>query len=136
MTDIVKRLCKLTDQAGITHRELAKRMGVQEASICRYFKGAYEPGVFVLSRWAEALGLHIDAVQNLDDSRRPVRILQERNRNLMIENAKLEQLLKRIRFEIEQEADYNNAVVNADVARGMYHAAEIIDKFMKERNGK
>lgn len=36
--------------------------------------------------------------------------------------------LDKIRAEIEQEADYQDAYVNAGVAKGMYMAIEIIDK--------
>ena len=37
-------------------------------------------------------------------------------------------VLDKIRAEIEREADYQDAYVNADVAKGMYLALEIIDK--------
>lgn len=40
-------------------------------------------------------------------------------------------VLDKIRTEIEREADYQDAYVNADVAKGMYLALEIIDKRMK-----
>ena len=39
--------------------------------------------------------------------------------------------IKQIRAEIENEADEYDAYVNADVARGLYKAGEIIDKHMK-----
>lgn len=39
--------------------------------------------------------------------------------------------LEQIRDEIEREADYQDAYVNADIAKGMYLALEIIDKKMK-----
>lgn len=38
--------------------------------------------------------------------------------------------IKQIRAEIENEADEYDAYVNADVARGLYKAGEIIDKHM------
>lgn len=40
-------------------------------------------------------------------------------------------LLEQIRDAIEREADYQDANVNADVAKGMYMAIEIIDKQTK-----
>ena len=40
-------------------------------------------------------------------------------------------VLEQIRDEIEREADYQYANVNADVAKGMYMAIEIIDKQTK-----
>ena len=40
-------------------------------------------------------------------------------------------VLDKIRAEIEREADYQDAYVNADVAKGMYMALEIIDKHTK-----
>ena len=133
MTNIVMQLCKLTDESGMTHRELARRMEVDDSRICRYFKGDYEPGAYMLAKWAEALGCRIEVIEDLeypfDD---PMGILQERNRNMMIENMKLEQMIQMIRFVIEQEAEYNDACVNADKAKGLYHAGEIIDKYMAE----
>lgn len=38
--------------------------------------------------------------------------------------------IEQIRAEIENEADEYDAYVNADVARGLYKAGEIIDKHM------
>lgn len=40
-------------------------------------------------------------------------------------------VLEQIRDAIEREADYQDANVNADVAKGMYKAMEIIDKYTK-----
>ena len=40
-------------------------------------------------------------------------------------------VLDKIRDAIEREADYQYAYVNADVAKGMYMALEIIDKHTK-----
>ena len=37
-------------------------------------------------------------------------------------------IIEQIRAEIEREADYQDANVNADVAEGLYMALEIIDK--------
>lgn len=42
-----------------------------------------------------------------------------------------EKVLDKIRDAIEREADYQDANVNADVAKGMYMAIEIIDKQAK-----
>ena len=42
-----------------------------------------------------------------------------------------ELVLDKIRDAIEREADYQYAYVNADVAKGMYMAIEIIDKQTK-----
>jgi hypothetical protein len=39
--------------------------------------------------------------------------------------------IEQIRDAIEREADYQDANVNADVAKGMYMAMEIIDKHRK-----
>ena len=51
-----------------------------------------------------------------------------------LECEKLEQestvdVLEQIRAEIEHEADYQDAYVNADIAKGMYLALEIFDKY-------
>jgi hypothetical protein len=40
-------------------------------------------------------------------------------------------VLEQIRADIEREADYQDAYVNADVAKGMYMAIEIMDKQTK-----
>lgn len=40
-------------------------------------------------------------------------------------------VLDKIRDEIEREADYQDAYVDADVAKGMYMALEMIDKHTK-----
>ena len=37
--------------------------------------------------------------------------------------------IKQIKEEIEREADYQDAYVNADVAKGMYLALEIFNKY-------
>jgi hypothetical protein len=42
-----------------------------------------------------------------------------------------EPILDKIRDAIEREADYQDANVNADVAKGMYMALEMIDKHSK-----
>ena len=41
------------------------------------------------------------------------------------------ELLKKIRYEIECEADYQDANIDACVAEGMYKAVEIIDKHIE-----
>ena len=48
-----------------------------------------------------------------------------------IANAPTVDVLEQIRKEIEHEADYQDAYVDADVAKGMYMALEIIDKHTK-----
>lgn len=141
MTNIVRKLCNLTDKTGITHRELARRMDIQEASVCRYFKGEYEPGAFTLEKWAEALGRRLEAVEDLEypfneeGSDDAIDILNESNRNLLVRKENTERALRRIRFEVEDNADYYNAIVNADIAKGLYLALQIIDKEMKGAEG-
>lgn len=44
---------------------------------------------------------------------------------------RLHKVINNIRDDIEREADYQDAYVNADVAEGMYMAMEIIDKQAK-----
>ena len=44
--------------------------------------------------------------------------------------------LDKIRDEIEREADYQDAYVNADVAKGLYMALDIIDKYTSEMESK
>ena len=45
-----------------------------------------------------------------------------------------EAMLDKIRAEIEYEADYQDAYVNADIAKGMYLALEIFDKYKEGDN--
>ena len=70
--------------------------------------------------------------------------LRERQRKERMKQAEFEQyakehgyiisttnIIEQIRAEIEHEADYQDAYVDADVAKGMYMALEIIDKHTK-----
>lgn len=50
--------------------------------------------------------------------------------NMAIQALENQISIKQIRAEIENEADEYDAYVNADVARGLYKAGEIIDKHM------
>jgi hypothetical protein len=63
--------------------------------------------------YAELIGYHIEAL------------------NMAIQALSQEPILDKIRDAIEREADYQDAYVNADVAKGMYMALEIIDKQAK-----
>ena len=38
--------------------------------------------------------------------------------------------IEQIRDEIEREADHYDAYVNADIAKGLYYAGEIMDKYI------
>lgn len=40
-------------------------------------------------------------------------------------------IIEQIREEIEREADHYDAYVNADIAKGLYYAGEIMDKYTK-----
>ena len=40
-------------------------------------------------------------------------------------------VLEQIRAEIEREADHYDAYVDQDIAKGLYYAGEIIDKYTK-----
>ena len=40
-------------------------------------------------------------------------------------------ILEQIREEIEREADHYDAYINADIAKGLYYAGEIMDKYTK-----
>ena len=52
------------------------------------------------------------------------RIQREKQKQRQISKA-----LEPIRAEIEREADHYDAYVNADIAKGLYYAGEIIDKY-------
>ena len=82
---------------------------------------------------ADACNVIADNIHALaeDGSNEAIEILQERNHNLLAEVVRLEETIKKIHFEVEYEADHYNALVNADIARGLYYALEIIDKHTK-----
>lgn len=64
MTEIMQIIinnCKLRD---ISQRELAKRSGLTEASISRYFNGERTPNLRNAERMANVLGLRLALIKN------------------------------------------------------------------------
>lgn len=55
-----KRLIALLENIDISQRELAKRVGVQEATISRYVNGERKPTSEILSKIADALNVSSD----------------------------------------------------------------------------
>jgi transcriptional regulator with XRE-family HTH domain len=53
-------LRRLRDQAGLSQRDLARRLGCQQPAISRLEAGEVRPNIATLQRIAEALGLQLE----------------------------------------------------------------------------
>lgn len=74
-----------------------------------------------------------DTERNLSERQKEERIAQAEFEQYAKEHGYIistTNIIEQIRAEIENEADEYDAYVNADVARGLYKAGEIIDKHM------
>ena len=60
------------------------------------------------------------------------KILTDRELERLCKALDNEKVLEQISDDIEREADYQDAYVNADVAKGLYMALDIIDKCKSE----
>lgn len=65
------RLARLRKARGLTQKELASLVGLNQAQIHRYEKGAAEPSMSALKRLAVALGVTIDELVFDDAERGP-----------------------------------------------------------------
>lgn len=54
-------------RAGFTQRQLAERLGLRQATIARWERGARQVGVGVVEAVATACALHLDAHLRVDD---------------------------------------------------------------------
>ncbi len=50
----------LLDEKGMNQKDLSKKSGITEASVCRYLKGDRKPRIDVIVNFAEALGVEVD----------------------------------------------------------------------------
>ena len=74
-------------------------------------------------RWYIQNAPTVDVLEQKTDLNEAVRIAYKQGRKDSLE------VFDKIRAEIEQEADYQDAYVNADIAKGIYLALEIFDKY-------
>jgi len=65
------RLAGLRKDKGLTQKELASMVGLNQAQVHRYEKGAAEPSMSALKRLALALGVTTDELVFEDDERGP-----------------------------------------------------------------
>jgi transcriptional regulator with XRE-family HTH domain len=65
------RLARLRKDKSLTQKELAEMVGLNQAQIHRYEKGAAEPSMSALKRLALALGVTTDELVFEDDERGP-----------------------------------------------------------------
>lgn len=68
MEKFKKRLIGLLEERNITQRDLAKQIGVQEATISRYVNGERRPAFEILGKMASALNVTSDYLLGNVDS--------------------------------------------------------------------
>jgi transcriptional regulator with XRE-family HTH domain len=66
-----QKIIKLLEEKNITQRELAAKVGVQEATISRYINGYRAPHSIIVSKMAEVLETTTDYLLGRSDSPRP-----------------------------------------------------------------
>ncbi|MBR2556555.1 MAG: helix-turn-helix transcriptional regulator [Aeriscardovia sp.] len=54
------------EKQGINQKELAKRTGITESSVCRYLKGDRKPRIDIVINFARELGLNVSELLELD----------------------------------------------------------------------
>lgn len=57
---IISRLVTRRKSRNISQKQLAYRMGIDPASLCKYEKGYIRPSIDMLFLWCDALGLTMD----------------------------------------------------------------------------
>lgn len=63
---IVEKIFELMKKENLTQKELARKIGVTEASMSRYLKGEREPKIKVLIKIAHEFGVSTDYLLGLD----------------------------------------------------------------------
>lgn len=59
MTETMQTIKKLMEKQGITQRDLAKMIGVTEASVSRWMRGTRTPDIDIIELMADALGYKV-----------------------------------------------------------------------------
>lgn len=84
------RIRKAKDEEGITVEELADRSGASFSAVSRLYSGAQtNPQLYNAAAMCKVLGLSLDELFGLEQPAESPSGLQERNRKLEIENARL-----------------------------------------------
>ncbi|MCR5095526.1 MAG: helix-turn-helix domain-containing protein [Erysipelotrichaceae bacterium] len=55
-----EKVKNLLNEKGMNQKDLSKKSGITEASVCRYLKGDRRPRIDVIVNFAEALGVEVD----------------------------------------------------------------------------
>ncbi len=53
---------------GVNQKELSKRSGITESSVCRYLKGDRKPRIDIIVNFAKVLGLNVSELLDTDNS--------------------------------------------------------------------
>lgn len=72
MDEVVRQLREAKDRAGETNRSVAEKSGVPLSSVAKFFSGASQnPSFAMISAFAEALGLSLDALAGFHAAEAP-----------------------------------------------------------------
>lgn len=72
LDEVVRQLREAKDRAGETNRSIAEKSGVPLSSVAKFFSGASQnPSFVMISAFAEALGLSLDALAGLPAAEEP-----------------------------------------------------------------
>lgn len=67
MDKFAERLYELREEAGLTMAELARAVGVSDATICKWEKGETSPMSYAVITLAQFFGVTADYLLGLDD---------------------------------------------------------------------
>ena len=67
MDKFAERLYELREEAGLTMAELARAVGVSDATICKWEKGETSPMYYAVIALAQFFGVTADYLLGLDD---------------------------------------------------------------------
>lgn len=59
MTETMKEIIKIANDAGLTQRELAKKIDKTEATVSRWYKGNRTPKISDVEKMAKVLGVNV-----------------------------------------------------------------------------
>lgn len=63
-----EKVKKLMENSGMNQKELSKKSGVSEASLCRYLSGSLKPRIDIISNIAHVFGLEASDLIESDDT--------------------------------------------------------------------
>lgn len=59
MTETIQHIKNIVDIFGMTHKELAKKAGFTEATVCRWMQGSRNPSIANVEKMLDVLGMEI-----------------------------------------------------------------------------